>query len=206
MFSHHNKPMSIAAKPIAPCDESSHSSRLQPGSSRQNTYRGDVDDCKARSHRAPLPDGEENNFPEHIAFASSSVQKFDITRSNVEVDSLSDISDIEVEDRACQSWVTGDDCGTFESLDDRTSAWNSDGSGSLQGISSWQPSAEDLDSESSEEEDDLFAQDGTLSVVGIDLRISPEYMSPPAPSTPVLQLAEPAQVITLSISSDNIRF
>ena len=102
--------------------------------------------------------------------------------------------------------MTGDDCGTFGSLDDRTRAWNSDGSGSLQGISSWQPSAEDLDSESSEEEDDLFAQDGTLSVVGIDLRIPPEYMSPPAPSTPVLQPAEPAQVITPCISSDNIMF
>ena len=113
--------------------------------------------------------------PKNIAFTSSSGQKFVITRSNVEVGGLSDISDIEVEDRACQSWVTGDDCGTFESLDDRTSAWNSDGSGSLQGISSWQPSAEDLDSESSEEEDDLFAQDGTLSVVvGIDLCIPPE--------------------------------
>ena len=42
----------------------------------------------------------------------------------------------------------------------------------------------------------------TVSViVGIDLRIPPEYMSPRAPSTPVLEPAEPAQVITLSISS-----
>jgi hypothetical protein len=43
-------------------------------------------------------------------------------------------------------------------------------------------------------------------VVGIDLRIPPEYMSPRAPSTPVLEPAEPAQVITLSISSDDIIF
>ena len=46
----------MLAKPIAPCDESSRSSRMEPESSRQNTYRGGVGDCEARSHRALLPD------------------------------------------------------------------------------------------------------------------------------------------------------
>ena len=93
----------IAAKPIALCDESSHSSRPQLRFGRQNTksYQGDADDYKARSHRAPLPDGEENNFIENIASpavaARSSLSLGAMLKSG---GGLSDVSDIEVEDRA----------------------------------------------------------------------------------------------------------